>query len=244
MSAYGKSCPLKKKGLGKRTPWWNRRLSLLHSGLRKVFSRAKNPKKTEDWEAYKEHRKEFKKELRKRKRETSRSFCSDITSTARLKTVLSKDYTYQPGFLKKEDGSFTATLEEFAELLLQTMFPGSTRTTSHSKRNIASTQSSRSAHTALHTVVNRIEWAIENKLSTLGVFLDIEGTFDKTTFKKIELALQEHNVNPTLSRWVSGLMRYREVLINVGGTEIEAFVDRASTGPVSSPFFFLREWVI
>ncbi|WP_255576943.1 hypothetical protein, partial [Enterobacter cloacae complex sp. 2DZ2F20B] len=37
MSAYEKSCPLKKEGLGKGTPWWNRRLSLLQSGLRKLF---------------------------------------------------------------------------------------------------------------------------------------------------------------------------------------------------------------
>ncbi|KAJ3645600.1 hypothetical protein Zmor_023242 [Zophobas morio] len=62
MSAYEKSCPLKKEGLGKGTPWWNRRFCLLQSGLRKFFNRGKNTKKTEDWEAYKEHRKEFKKE--------------------------------------------------------------------------------------------------------------------------------------------------------------------------------------
>ncbi|KAJ3654840.1 hypothetical protein Zmor_013998 [Zophobas morio] len=51
-------------------------------GAKKTSIQQKSTKKTEDWEAYKEHRKEFKKELRKRKRETWRSFCSDITSTA------------------------------------------------------------------------------------------------------------------------------------------------------------------
>ena len=64
---------LKKEGLGKGTLWWKRKLSLLQSGLRKLFNTEKNTKKTE------------------------------------------------------------ATLEESAELLLQTMFPDSTRTTSHSK---------------------------------------------------------------------------------------------------------------
>ena len=49
---------------------------------------------------------------------------------------------------------------------------------------------------------------------------------DKTTFKSIELTLQGHDVNPTLSRWVTGMLRNREVLSNVGGTEIEAVVDR------------------
>ena len=73
------------------------------------------------------------------------AFCSEITSTAsaaRLKRVLSKDYSHQSGFLKKEDGTFTATLEESAELLLQTMFLGSTRSTSHSKRDVAGIQPS------------------------------------------------------------------------------------------------------
>ncbi|KAJ3665506.1 hypothetical protein Zmor_000998 [Zophobas morio] len=355
MSAYEKSFPLKKEGLGKGTPWWNRRLSLLQSWLRKLFNRAKNTKKTDDWKAYKEHRKEFKKKLRKRKWETWRSFCSDITSTAsaaRLKRVLSKDHTHHLGFLKKEDGTFTATLEESAELLLQTMFPGSTRTTSHSKRDVADTQPSpkdwavgsfspynspgvdgiypallqrgmsrlrpillpmlraclafsyipnawqkvkvifipkpgrqdytlaksyrpisltsfllktlerlsekeiretalskqllhpnqhayiqgRSTDTDLHIVVNRIEWAMENKLFTLGMFLDVEGAFYKTTFKNIGLALQEHDVNPTLSRWMAGMLRNREVPINIGGNEIEAVVGRGCPqGGVLSP---------
>ncbi|KAJ3654940.1 hypothetical protein Zmor_014090 [Zophobas morio] len=141
MSAYEKSCPIKKEGLGKGTPCWNRRLNLLQSGLKKLFNRAKNTKKTEDWEAYKEHRKEFQKELRKRKRETWSSFYSDITA-ARLKGVLSKDYTHQPGFLKKEDGTVTVTLEESAQLLLQTMFTGSTKIAFHSKRDVAGTQPS------------------------------------------------------------------------------------------------------
>ena len=52
--------------------------------------------------------------------------------------------------------------------------------------------------------------------------MDSEGAFDKTTFKIIGLALQEHDVDLTLSWWV----RNRKIRINVGGTEIEAVVDR------------------
>ena len=79
------------------------------------------------------------------------------------------------------------------------------------------------------------ERSMENKLSTLVMFLDIEGAFDKTTFKSIGLALQEHDVNLTLTRWVTGMLKNREVLINVGGTEIEA-VDRGyPQGGVFSP---------
>ena len=111
--------------------------------------------------------KEFKKELGKRKWETWTSFCSDITSTAsaaRLKRVLSKDYARPSGFIKKEDGTFTATLEESAELLLQTMFSGSIRTTSHSKRDVACSQLSPRDWALAAKVVTeaRLEWAVDS----------------------------------------------------------------------------------
>ena len=47
--------------------------------------------------------------------------------------------------------------------------------------------------TGVDKVVNRIVWAMENKPSTLGMFWGIEGVFDKTIYKSVELALQEHN---------------------------------------------------
>ena len=52
----------------------------------------------------------------------------------------------------------------------------------------------RSTDTALHAVASRIERSLDNKESTLGVFIDIEGAFDKTTFPKITAALAEKNV--------------------------------------------------
>ncbi|XP_063908719.1 uncharacterized protein LOC135126587 [Zophobas morio] len=42
------------------------------------------------------------------------------------------------------------------------------------------------------------------------MLLDIEGAFDKSTFKSIGLALQEHDVNPTLRSWVASMLRNRE----------------------------------
>ena len=68
------------------------------------------------------------------------------------------------------------------------------------------------------------------------MLLDIEGAFDKSTFKSIGLALQEHDVNPTLRSWVASMLRNREVLINVGGTEVETVVDRrCPQGRILSP---------
>ena len=76
---------------------------------------------------------------------------------------------------------------------------------------------------------------MENKLSTLGMFLVIEEASDKTTVTSMGLALQEYDVSPILSRWVTGMLRNREVLINVGGTEIEAVVGKGCLRGVLSP---------
>ena len=84
------------------------------------------------------------------------NYITSTASAARLKSVLST------GFLKKEGGTFTATLEESAELLLQTTFPGSTRITSHSKRDVADAQlSPRDCALAAKVVTEaRLEWAV------------------------------------------------------------------------------------
>jgi hypothetical protein len=47
-------------------------------------------------------------------------------------------------------------------------------------RNQHAYQKGKSTETALHNLVNRIEYAIEHKDVALGAFLDIEGAFDRT----------------------------------------------------------------
>jgi len=52
----------------------------------------------------------------------------------------------------------------------------------------------RSTDSALHHVVGRIERSLDNKESTLGILIDIEGAFDKTTFPTITQQLNSRNV--------------------------------------------------
>ena len=63
---------------------------------------------------------------------------------------------------------------------------------------------------------------MENKLCTLGIFLEIEGAFDKTTFKSMTWT------PPWVGWWMvyCSMLSNREVLINIGGTEIEPVADR------------------
>jgi hypothetical protein len=63
-------------------------------------------------------------------------------------------------------------------------------------RNQHAYQKGKSTETALHNVVTRIEYAIELKDIALGAFLDIEGTFDRTSFDTIKQAAERHSIKP------------------------------------------------
>jgi Reverse transcriptase (RNA-dependent DNA polymerase) len=75
----------------------------------------------------------------------------------------------------------------------------------------------KSTETALHELVYQIESSISGKKSALGVFLDIEGAFDNTTFETIGSAAEEHSVQPTLNRWVDVILRTRIIYVVLRG---------------------------
>ncbi|VEN61989.1 unnamed protein product, partial [Callosobruchus maculatus] len=68
---------------------------------------------------------------------------------------------------------------------------------------------------ALHQVVGRIETSLDNKESTLGVLIDIERAFDKTTFSKISQQLQPRNVPMAVSEWILSMLSNRVITIKV-----------------------------
>ncbi|VEN61235.1 unnamed protein product, partial [Callosobruchus maculatus] len=49
----------------------------------------------------------------------------------------------------------------------------------------------------------------------MGVFIDIEGAFDKTTFPKISQQLQARNVPRTVSEWILSMLSNRAITIKV-----------------------------
>ena len=120
--AYKTSCPIK---FSKKThpPWWSSELLKLREKSRSTFNLSYS---TGNWELYRESRRQYKKAIRAAKKESWREFCSSIESTrdsARLSRVLSKDHS-MASWVKKPDGTWTATAEESLELLLNTHFPG------------------------------------------------------------------------------------------------------------------------
>jgi len=61
-------------------------------------------------------------------------------------------------------------------------------------------QAGKSVETALHQLVVWAEKALDQHDIALGVFLDIEGTFDNTSYDSMGLALTRHRVDQTIVR--------------------------------------------
>jgi hypothetical protein len=68
-----------------------------------------------------------------------------------------------------------------------------------------------SMDTALYQVVQRLEKSLEHTEIALGVFLDIEGAFDNTSFDAIITAAREHGLEETCCRWIRSMLRGRLV---------------------------------
>jgi Reverse transcriptase (RNA-dependent DNA polymerase) len=72
-------------------------------------------------------------------------------------------------------------------------------------------QKGKSAETALHDLVSRVEGALKQKIFAMGSFLDIEGAFDNTSFQAMNMGCGGHGVNPTSTRWIDALLGQRTV---------------------------------
>jgi len=57
-------------------------------------------------------------------------------------------------------------------------------------------QAGKSVETALHQLVVWVEKALDQQETAVGVFLDIEGAFDNTSYDSMCLALSRHGTDP------------------------------------------------
>jgi hypothetical protein len=88
------------------------------------------------------------------------------------------------------------------------------------------TKKGKSTETALHNVVTRIEYAIEQKDIALGAFLDIEGAFDRTSFDTIKQAAERHGIEPAICRWICAMLDSRKVTATMSGETLKASAAR------------------
>jgi hypothetical protein len=85
-------------------------------------------------------------------------------------------------------------------------------------------------------VETHAEYAIEHKDIALGAFLDIEGTFDRTSLDIIKQAAERHAIEPPICRWICAMLNSRKVTATLSGESLKAFADRGCPqGCVLSP---------
>ena len=144
-----------------------------------------------------------------------------------------QDYTIPKSFRPISLSSFfIKTLERLCDRYI--------RDTSLTDRPLHSTQHAytqgRSTDTALHCGAGYIEESLEARLSTLGVFIDIEGAFDRTTFRSIQAALTERGVLAVLRGWISAMLMQRSTYLKAGDSTLRGrVVGGCPQGGILSP---------
>jgi hypothetical protein len=63
-------------------------------------------------------------------------------------------------------------------------------------------QAGKSTESALHQLGVRVDKALNQLDTALGVFLDILGAFNNTSYDSNSAALVKHGVSPTIRRWI------------------------------------------
>jgi len=77
---------------------------------------------------------------------------------------------------------------------------------------------------------------LEAKGYALGVFLDIEGTFDNTSYTVIREAMIRHNIPTALVDWTQSMLTRRSIFVNFGNLILEGKPPKGcSQGGVLSP---------
>jgi retron-type reverse transcriptase len=96
-----------------------------------------------------------------------------------------------------------------------------------------------STETALFQVFQRQENCLEHKEIALGVFLDIEGTLDNTSFKTIITTARDRGLEETCCRWIESMLGCRLEHVSLIGSNLTANVARGSPqGGVLSPLLW------
>jgi len=93
--------------------------------------------------------------------------------------------------------------------------------------------------TALHQLVVWVEKALDQQEIALGVFLDVEGAFDNTSYDFMCSALTRHGVDQTIVRWIGATLEGRMATAAFGGVSRSVAVSRGCPqGGVLSPLLW------
>lgn len=85
-------------------------------------------------------------------------------------------------------------------------------------------QPKKSAETALHHLIGKIEKAFDQNCSALGCFIDIDGAFNNVIFVAVAKACRAHGINETIIGWI--MLRSRIVFSYIGLIKISVSVSK------------------
>lgn len=98
---------------------------------------------------------------------------------------------------------------------------------------------SSSTEAALHKLTHKIEKRIKKQQYALAVFLDIEGAFDKVSFKAIQNALLEKGINPKTVNWIMNMTTTRSLITEHKGTTLTFAINKGvAQGGILSPLIW------
>lgn len=87
-------------------------------------------------------------------------------------------------------------------------------------------QPKKSAETALHHLISKIDKAFLQDCEALGCFIDIEGAFNNVIFIAIVKACRSHGINDTITGWIIAMLSTRIVSSYLGLIKISVFVSK------------------
>jgi hypothetical protein len=97
-------------------------------------------------------------------------------------------------------------------------------------------QAGKSVETALHQLVVPVQKALDQQETALGVFLDIRGAFNNTSYDSICAALAKHGDGCTITRWIRATLEGRMATATLGRCSRSVRVARGCPqGGVLSP---------
>ncbi len=100
-------------------------------------------------------------------------------------------------------------------------------------------QANKSAETALHHLVSKIEKAYEFGEIALGCFIDIDGAFNNMIFNAIAQACREHGIVETIIGWIVKMLRDRIIITRLGSAKVRVFVTQGCPqGGVLPPLLY------
>jgi hypothetical protein len=87
----------------------------------------------------------------------------------------------------------------------------------------------KSTETALYDLVYKIDGSLAQKEFAFGVFLDVAGAFDNTSFESMDDAASDHGVCSTTNRWTDLMLRSRSVFVDITVVRVHMSVRRGCT---------------